>query len=189
MPESPGSPAVPPPAVPGPDGSAPTVLLVTGVSGSGKSTVGRLLAERLGWDFADADDFHPPANIAKMRAGTALTDADRGPWLDAISAWIAGRLAEGRPGVVTSSALKRAYRDRLTAGRVPGVHVVFLDGDRDLIAARMRARKGHFFKPGLLDSQFRDLERPAADEPVLHVPVTGAPDEIVTRIVKALDLP
>ncbi|WP_433239772.1 gluconokinase [Actinomadura nitritigenes] len=163
------------------------VILVAGVSGSGKSTVGGLLAERLGWDYAEADAFHSPANIAKMRAGHPLTDADRAPWLRAIAAWIDDRLETGRPGVVSCSALKRAYRDRLTGGR-PAVRTVMLDGDRDVIAERMRARHGHFFGAGLLDSQFADLERPAPDEHVLTVPITGSPEETVDRIVKALDL-
>ncbi|MDL4821862.1 gluconokinase [Actinomadura opuntiae] len=165
----------------------PTVILVAGVSGSGKTTVGSLLAERLGWDYAEADAFHSAANIAKMRAGHPLTDADRAPWLRAIAAWIDDRLTSGRPGVVTCSALKRAYRDELAGGR-PGVRTVLLDGDRDVIAERMRRRHGHFFGADLLDSQFADLERPAPDEHVLTVPVTDSPEETVTRIIKSLDL-
>ncbi|MGI5322991.1 gluconokinase [Actinomadura nitritigenes] len=163
------------------------VILVAGVSGSGKTTVGGLLAERLGWDYAEADAFHSPANIAKMRAGHPLTDADRAPWLRAIAAWIDDRLASGRPGVVSCSALKRAYRDQLAGGR-PAVRTVMLDGDRDVIAERMRRRHGHFFGAGLLDSQFADLERPAPDEHVLTVPITDAPEETVDRVIKALDL-
>jgi gluconokinase len=163
------------------------VILIAGVSGSGKSTVGGLLAERLGWDYAEADAFHSPANVAKMRAGHPLTDADRAPWLRAIAAWIDGRLDSGRPGVVSCSALKRAYRDQLTGGRL-AVRTVMLDGDRDVIAERMRKRHGHFFGAGLLDSQFADLERPAPDEHVLTVPITDSPDETVARIMKSLDL-
>jgi gluconokinase len=163
------------------------VILIAGVSGSGKSTVGGLLAERLGWDYAEADAFHSPANVAKMRAGRPLTDADRAPWLRAIAAWIDGRLDSGRPGVVSCSALKRAYREQLTGGR-PAVRTVMLDGDRDVIAERMRKRHGHFFGAGLLDSQFADLERPAPDEHVLTVPITDSPDETVARIMKSLDL-
>jgi gluconokinase len=163
------------------------VILIAGVSGSGKSTVGGLLAERLGWGYAEADAFHSPANVAKMRAGRPLTDADRAPWLRAIAAWIDGRLDSGRPGVVSCSALKRAYREQLTGGR-PAVRTVMLDGDRDVIAERMRKRHGHFFGAGLLDSQFADLERPAPDEHVLTVPITDSPDETVARIMKSLDL-
>ncbi|MWA03917.1 AAA family ATPase [Actinomadura sp. LD22] len=173
-----------------PDNEPPAieVVLVAGVSGSGKTTVGGLLAERLGWDYAEADAFHSAENIAKMRAGHPLTDADRAPWLRAIAAWIDDRLASGRPGVVSCSALKRAYRVQLAGGR-PAVRTVLLDGDRDVIAERMRRRHGHFFGAGLLDSQFADLERPAPDEHVLTVPITGTPEETVDRIVKALDLP
>ncbi|MEO3829302.1 gluconokinase [Actinomadura sp. B10D3] len=165
----------------------PTVILVAGVSGSGKTTIGTLLAERLGWEYAEADAFHPEANIAKMRAGHPLTDEDRLPWLRSIAAWIGERVTTGRPGVVTSSALKRRYRDLLVDGHA-GVRIVLLDGDRDTIAARMRARKGHFFSADLLDSQFADLERPEPDENIATVPVTGTPEETVTHILKALDL-
>ncbi|MBO2456468.1 gluconokinase [Actinomadura violacea] len=165
----------------------PQIILIAGVSGSGKTTVGGMLAERLGWDYAEADAFHSAANIAKMRAGHPLTDADRAPWLRAIAAWIDDRLSSGRPGVVTCSALKRAYRDELAGGR-PAVRTVLLDGDRDVIAERMRRRHGHFFGAGLLDSQFADLERPAPDEHVLTVPITDSPEETVDRIIKSLDL-
>ncbi|WP_030169549.1 gluconokinase [Spirillospora albida] len=168
--------------------SAPEIVLVAGVSGSGKTTVGRLLAHRLGWDYAEADDFHSPANVAKMRAGTPLTDADRGPWLDAIAAWADDRLATGRPGVVTCSALKRAYRARLTHGR-DGIRIVLLDGDPELLAARIQARSGHFFDPALLESQLATLEPPAPGEDVLTVSVAGTPDEITDRILRELALP
>ncbi|MEV1011015.1 gluconokinase [Streptomyces sp. NPDC049881] len=133
-----------------------------GVSGSGKSTVGELLADRLGVPYADADDFHSPANIAKMSAGTPLTDEDRWPWLDAIGAWAAGRAADGG-AVVTCSALKRAYRDRLRAA-APGLFFVHLDGSRELIAGRMAAREGHFMPGALLDSQLAALEPLQEDE-------------------------
>ncbi|MFI0479304.1 gluconokinase [Actinomadura sp. 9N215] len=165
----------------------PTVVVIAGVSGSGKTTIGSLLAERLGWDYAEADSFHSEANIEKMRAGHPLTDADRLPWLRAIADWIDDRLATGRPGVVTCSALKRGYRDLVAGGR-PGVRVVLLDGDRDLIAARMRARKDHYFSADLLDSQFADLELPGPDEDVLTAPVTGPPEETVARLRTALGL-
>ncbi|WP_433474101.1 gluconokinase [Spirillospora sp. CA-142024] len=165
----------------------PEVILVAGVSGSGKSTIGALLAERLGWDYAEADAFHSEANIAKMRSGHPLTDADRLPWLRAIAAWIDERLAVGRPGVVSCSALKRRYRDLLTGGHAE-VRLVLLDGDRETIAARMRARKGHFFSAALLDSQFADLEPPEPDENIVSVAITGTPEETVTHILKALDM-
>ncbi|WP_242614347.1 gluconokinase [Actinomadura roseirufa] len=163
------------------------MVVVAGVSGSGKTTVGRLLAERLGWEYAEADAFHSAANVAKMSAGVPLTDADRRPWLRAIAGWIDARVAAGRPGVVTCSALKRAYRDALAAGR-PAVRVVLLDGDRDVIAARLRARTGHFFGADLLDSQFADLEPPAPDEKVLRVPADATPTEIATQVLTELSL-
>ncbi len=165
----------------------PSVIVIAGVSGSGKTTIGTLLAERLGWDYAEADSFHSEANLAKMREGHPLTDADRAPWLRTIAAWITARLDSGRPGVVTCSALKRKYRDLLTAGN-PAVAMVLLDGDRDLIAARMKARKGHFFKETLLDTQFADLELPTPDEDVFTAPITGTPAETVDQISKALNL-
>ncbi|MGH3244341.1 MAG: gluconokinase [Spirillospora sp.] len=183
----------------------PTVIVIAGVSGSGKTTIGSLLAERLGWDYAEADSFHSEANIEKMRSGHPLTDADRLPWLRAIAAWIDDRLATdrppapthrqstdelrstGRPGVVTCSALKRRYRDIVAGGR-PGVRMVLLDGDHDLIAARMRAREGHYFGADLLDTQFADLEPPAPDEDVLTVPITGPPEDTVTHLMTVLGL-
>jgi gluconokinase len=161
---------------------APRVLLLMGVSGSGKTTVGALLAGRLGWPYAEADDFHPAANIAKMASGHPLTDEDRWPWLQAICAWVDGQLARGEPGVVTCSALKRAYRDVL---RRPEVQLVHLQGSRELIAARMAARQAHFFKPGLLDSQLSTLEEPTPDEGVVIVPIGGTPAEIADAIVAA----
>jgi gluconokinase len=161
---------------------APRVLLLMGVSGSGKTTVGALLAGKLGWPYADADAFHSAANVAKMAAGHPLTDEDRWPWLQAIRAWIDGHLVRGERGVVTCSALKRAYRDVL---RGPGVQLVFLHGARELIAGRMAARHGHFFKPAMLDSQFGDLEEPAPDEDVLTVSIEGTPAEIADAIVTA----
>lgn len=126
-----------------------------GVAGAGKSTLGAALAQRLGWPFRDGDDLHPPANVARMAAGTPLTDADRAPWLDAVAGWI----ADHPEGVIACSALKRAYRDRLGPATV-----VYLHGDPDLIAARLKARPGHFFAADLLASQFADLEPPAPEE-------------------------
>jgi carbohydrate kinase (thermoresistant glucokinase family) len=146
----------------------PIVLVVMGVSGVGKSTLGLALAKRLSWPFQEGDDLHPAANIAKMKAGQPLTDADRLPWLDAIGEWIDGQLSEGRCAVITCSALKRAYRDRLARGR-RGVMFVFIRLDQAAVAARMAARKGHFMPTSLLASQFADLEPPATDEPVIVV--------------------
>jgi len=160
-----------------------TVIVLMGVSGSGKSTVGALLAGRLRRVYAEADDFHPPANVAKMAAGHPLTDQDRGPWLAAIARWIDERIARGEPGVVTCSALKRRYRDLL---RRPEVQIVYLRGSRDVIAQRLAARHGHFFKADMLASQLADLEEPAADEGVVTVPIGGTPAEVVDAIVAAL---
>ena len=150
-----------------------TVLAVVamGVSGvvSKKATLAKALADRLGWPFQEGDDLHPAANIAKMKAGIPLTDADRWPWLDAISAWIDRQLGDGSViGVITCSALKRAYRERLDAGR-PRVVFVFDHLDEDAAAARIAGRKGHFMPPSLLASQFADLQPPDPDEPVITV--------------------
>ncbi|HEX2553835.1 MAG TPA: gluconokinase [Microvirga sp.] len=165
----------------------PAALILMGVAGSGKTTTASLLGERLGWSYRDADSFHPPANIEKMSRGEALGDEDRWPWLAAIGAWIDDHLARGESTVVTCSALKRVYRDRLVGGR-PGAHLVHLVGEKSLIAGRMGARRDHFMPLGLLDSQFATLEPPAADERVLSVPVTQTPDEVVDAIVTALGL-
>ncbi|MFE4825332.1 gluconokinase [Streptomyces sp. NPDC056672] len=163
--------------------STPHVVVVMGVSGTGKTTVGPLLAAALGVPYAEGDDFHPPANIAKMSAGTPLDDMDRWPWLDAIGAWAHERAGLG--GVVSSSALKRAYRDRLRAA-APGAVFLHLTGDRALIGRRLAERKGHFMPVALLDSQFAALENLEADEAGVAVDVSGTPQEITTRAVAAL---
>ncbi|MCX4668411.1 gluconokinase [Streptomyces sp. NBC_01381] len=163
--------------------STPHVVVVMGVAGTGKTTIGPLLADRLGVPYAEGDDFHPPANIAKMSAGTPLTDDDRWPWLDAIGAWAHGRA--GRGGVVSSSALKRSYRDRLRA-EAPGLVFVHLTGTRDLIEDRMSHRQGHFMPTALLDSQFATLQPLGADEAGVAVDVTGTPQEISERAYEAL---
>jgi gluconokinase len=162
-------------------------VILAGVSGSGKTTVGRLLAERLGWPFADGDSFHPAANVAKMTAGIPLTDDDRWPWLAAIGAWMDARIAAGGSGVVACSALKRRYRDVLRQGR-PEVRLVFLDVSRDEDLARLRARSGHFFPARLMDSQFSDLEPPVPAEGALVLPARGSPDELVSAIISGLGL-
>lgn len=156
-----------------------------GVSGSGKTTIGEAIAARLGWRFADADAFHPPANIAKMSAGQPLDDNDRAPWLAAIAARIDEWLDAGECGVVTCSALKRRYRAVVLGDRA-GVRLVYLDGSRALIAARLRAREGHFMPSALLDSQFEALEPPGPDEHPLIVPIDRPVAEIVDGLVMLL---
>jgi gluconokinase len=163
------------------------IVMLAGVSGSGKTTVGKILADRLDWPFVDGDSLHPAANIAKMRAGVPLTDADRWPWLEALAAVLDERIAAGRSAVVACSALKRSYRDLLLAGR-PAVRMVFLDADRDLLAARLAARHGHFFRADLLDSQFADLEKPQPAEHILVVPEVGTPEQIAQEIISPLGL-
>jgi gluconokinase len=163
--------------------STPHVVVVMGVAGTGKTTVGPLLAAALGVPYAEGDDFHPPANIAKMSAGTPLDDDDRWPWLDAIGRWAHGRAGLG--GVVSSSALKRAYRDRLRAA-APDAVFLHLTGERALIERRMADRKGHFMPTALLDSQFATLQPLGDDEAGVTVDVTGTPEEITERGVAAL---
>ena len=162
-------------------------MILAGVSGSGKTTVGRLLAGRLGWPFADGDSFHPAANVAKMTAGIPLTDDDRWPWLAAIGGWMDARIAVGGSGVVACSALKRRYRDVLREGR-PEVRLVFLDVSRDEDLARLRARSGHFFPARLMDSQFGDLEPPVPAEGALVLAAGGSPDALVSEIISGLGL-
>jgi gluconokinase len=158
------------------------VVVVMGVSGSGKSTVGRLLAERLGVPYAEGDDFHPKTNVEKMASGHPLTDDDRWPWLRAIASWIAAHTVSG--GVVTCSALKRAYRDLLrTAGNV---WFLELTGDRSLLADRLTARSGHFMPASLLDSQLADLEALEPDEPGLVADINTPPEEIVAAALKVM---
>ncbi len=162
-----------------------TVAVVMGVSGSGKTTIARGVADRLGWRLVEGDDFHPPENVAKMRAGTPLQDADRWPWLQAIAREIDALRARGENAVVTSSALKRAYRDILIDAR-PDVVLVYLKGAKDLIAERLGARKGHFMPPALLDSQFVALEEPGDDEHPITVSIAPPPDAIIDEVVRKL---
>lgn len=157
-------------------------VLVMGVSGVGKSTIGEMLAASLGLPFADADSFHPAANVAKMAAGTPLTDADRWPWLDAIGAWLD---AQPQGGVVTCSALKRAYRDRLRAGR-PGLRLLHLHGPAELVMARQAARQGHFMPASLMASQYATLEPPAPEEHAISLAVDDHPAIILGRALEAL---
>ncbi|WP_231700310.1 gluconokinase [Aerosticca soli] len=157
------------------------VLVLMGVSGCGKTTIAQLLAQRLGWPWQEGDALHPPANVAKMAAGHPLTDEDRWPWLERIAAWIERCLDEGRSGIVTCSALKRAYRDRLNR-RGKGVLFVYLAGAKELIARRLTRRHDHFMPASLLDSQFATLEEPSPDEPVLRVDI-GAPAEVIADTI------
>ena len=161
------------------------IVIVAGVSGSGKSTVGALLAGRLGWRFAVADDFHPVANVAKMRARIPLTDADRWPWLRAIGTWMDERIAGHESAVITCSALKRSYRDLLLDGR-PEARMVFLAPDREVLARRLAARPGHFFPEQLLGSQLTDLEPPQPDERVLTVGPAATPEATADAVVALL---
>ena len=161
------------------------IVIVAGVSGSGKTTVGALLAGRLGWRFADADDLHPAANVAKMRAGIPLTDTDRWPWLRAIAAWMDECIGRGEDAVVACSALRRRSRDLLLDGR-PAARMVFLAVDREVLARRLAARHGHFFPEQLLSSQFDALEPPAPDERVLTVVPADTPAATVDSIIALL---
>lgn len=166
----------------------PTLVVVMGVAGSGKTTVGRLLASTLGWAFADGDDFHSAASVARMAAGVPLSDADRIPWLERIGGWMDEQRSAGRPAVVACSALKRAYRDRLRANR-SDVRLVYLDGDPATIERHLTQRRGHFFRAQLLASQFADLEVPHPDESAIFVSVRedSTPEAVVSEIVSHLD--
>ncbi len=162
------------------------IVIVAGVSGSGKSTVGALLAGRLGWPFTDGDMLHPDANIAKMSRGEPLTDEDRMPWLRAIGARMDERIAAGRSALIACSALKRRYRDELLAGR-PEARIALLWIDRDTAARRLAGRHSHFFDPGLLDSQFADLEEPDPDEAaVVVVPASHEAAETADDVIRLL---
>lgn len=163
----------------------PKVLVVMGVSGSGKTTVGKLLAERLGWQYQEGDALHPPENVAKMSSGTPLTDADRIPWLNLVAGRIDAWRSRGEAGVITCSALKRAYRD-IVVGDRPDVGLVHLRGSRELIGRRMAARKGHFMPTALLDNQFATLQEPAPEERPIAVDIGGTPAEIVDVILRHL---
>lgn len=166
-------------------GAGPTTIVVMGVSGSGKTTVALELVGRLGWPFAEGDEFHPEANIAKMSAGIPLDDDDRWPWLDALAGWIGQQEAAGRSAVVTCSALKRAYRDRLRRDR-PSVWFAHVTTPPDVLERRLRERRGHYMPASLLASQLATLEPLAPDEPGATVVGHGSPAEVAAELIAAL---
>jgi gluconokinase/6-phosphogluconolactonase len=165
----------------------PSALVIMGVAGSGKSTIGDALARRLGWRYEDGDSFHPAANVAKMSAGRPLTDADRWPWLKAIAAEIERCRLAGEHVIIACSALKKAYRAILVHGR-NDIRIVYLNGSQDLVADRLGRRKGHFMPPGLLDSQFATLEPPSPDERPIVVAIDEPVEAIVDHILQQLQL-
>lgn len=161
--------------------AAPHPIVVMGVSGCGKSTLASALAVSLGWPFQEGDALHSAGNIAKMKAGLPLTEADRGPWLEAVSEWLEAAEAEGEGGVVSCSALKRLHRDRLRQA-CPSVRFVYLNFPREVLAQRLLSRQ-HFMSPSLLDDQLRTLEPPSADEDVLTLS-SAQPVEVLVAIVR-----
>ncbi|GGJ87304.1 gluconokinase [Pilimelia anulata] len=165
----------------------PPVIVLTGVAGSGKSTVGRLVAALLRWPYVDGDDLHPPANVAKMSAGQPLDEDDRRPWLAAVGAWLDARGAAAEPGVLSCSALRRAHRSALAEGR-PAVRLVLLDGPPEVIAERLATRRGHFLPPALLPSQLAAAERPGPDEDVLTVDVRPPAPAVAEAVLSGLGL-
>jgi gluconokinase len=162
-----------------------TVALVMGVSGSGKTTIAEDIAQRMGWQLLEGDSFHPPANVEKMRHAIPLTDEDRWPWLHAIAATIDDIRAHGGSAVVACSALKRSYRDILIGDR-SDVLLIYLRGEKDLIARRMAARKGHYMPVALLDSQFAALEEPGPDEHPIVVSIAPPPKDIADAVMRKL---
>jgi gluconokinase len=164
----------------------PCHVVVMGISGSGKTTIATRLAEQLDWTFAEADDFHPTANITKMSSGTPLTDEDRWPWLRRLADWIGEHEGAGRCAVVTCSALKRSYRDLLRDGH-PSVWFAHVTADRELIRERLEHRSGHYMPSSLLDSQLATLEPLGDDEPGASVSGAGTPDVVVDELLAALN--
>jgi gluconokinase len=167
------------------DSGGPTTIVVMGVSGSGKSTVADGLVQRLGWEFAEGDEFHPAANVEKMRSGHALDDDDRWPWLRSLADWIGAHERAGTSAVVTCSALKRSYRDLLRDGH-PSVWFAHVEADADLLRQRMESRAGHYMPASLLESQLATLQPLAADEPGASISGAGRPDEVVDALLAAL---
>jgi len=163
----------------------PLILVIMGVSGAGKTTIAKVLAARLGWPFEEGDDLHPESNIAKMKGGIPLTDADRLPWLACVAAWIDRQRETGQPGIITCSALKRSYRD-IVIGDRPDVRLVYLRGSRDVLAARLAKRKGHFMPASLLESQIATLEEPGPDENPLTVDIGGSSDDVADEIIRCI---
>jgi ribose 5-phosphate isomerase A len=163
----------------------PPILVLMGVSGAGKTTIAEELEARLGWPFEEGDSLHPEANVAKMHAGIALTDADRQPWLDSVAAWIDGQRAAGQPGIITCSALKRSYR-RIVVGERPEVRLVYLRGSREVMAEHLATRSGHFMPASLLQSQIDTLEEPGPDEDPLIVDLGPSAGEIAEQIIRRL---
>jgi ribose 5-phosphate isomerase A len=164
---------------------SPPILVIMGVSGSGKSTIAEELAARLGWPFEEGDTLHPESNIAKMHAGIPLTDADRGPWLERVAAWIDGQRAKKQPGIITCSALKRAYRQIIIGDR-PEVRLVYLRLGRDLIAEHLSGRQGHFMPAALLKSQIDTLEEPEPSEDPLTINAGAPPAQVADEIIRLL---
>jgi len=159
-------------------------FIVMGVSGCGKSSVGKALAQSLGWDFYDADDFHPPENVAKMASGIPLDDSDRAPWLASLHDMISSSLKADKPGVLACSALKERYRQKLMDSN-DGVQIIYLKGSYDLIWSRMEKRADHYMKPQMLKSQFDTLEEPSN---ALTMDVSMSVDEIVREVISDLSL-
>ncbi len=156
-----------------------------GVSGAGKTTIAKALAERLGAVFQEGDDLHPAKNVAKMKSGVPLSDDDRWPWLERVAAWVDAQREAGRAGVVTCSLLKRSYR-RMVIGDRPDVWLLYLHGQKSLIAQHMLRRQGHFMPPGLLDSQFEALEEPAPEEHAIVVEVADSIENVIDQATKAI---
>ncbi len=165
--------------------TAPRVLVLMGVSGSGKTTVAKQLAGKLGWAYQEGDALHPKANVDKMHAGIPLDDEDRKPWLTLIAAWIDARLAAGEPGIVTCSALKRKYRDMIIGPR-QGVQLVYLHGDKPVLQEHLAGRHHEYMPTTLLDSQLATLEEPHEDEHVIEVDVAGSIEHTVDEILRRL---